>query len=166
MSGRRLVVVFGAAVRRDGGPSAALRHRVEAAATVARADAEADLFLTGGVGRVGPSEASVMATLLGNAVPPRRLLLDEVSLDTLQSVRAAVRTFRAGGYAGLISCTDGYHQPRIRLLFALWGIPSRAVSPARQGAAALHWRMVLREAAALPYDAIAGGAARLFGRDR
>lgn len=157
-----LVVVFGAAVRRDGRPSAALRRRTDAAGRVARADPEAKLFLTGGVGRVGPSEASVMASLLTDLAPDR-LLLDEVSADTLQSVRAAARAFRAGDHAELISCTDGYHQPRVRLLFALWGIRARPVSPARQGAAALHWRMVVREAAALPYDAVAGGWARLRG---
>ena len=156
-----LVVVFGATVRADGSPSGALARRVACAAHLMPAEPHATLFLTGGVGRVGPSEASVMERLLAGAVPAARMILDEASRDTLQSVRAAVRVFRAGGYSVLLACTDGYHQPRVRLLFALFGLRSRPVSPPRGGPARLHWRMVAREAAAFPYDALAGAWARL-----
>jgi len=51
-------------VRPGGRPSGALRRRVDAAAAFGTRFA-APLFVpTGGVGRYGPSEASVMATLL------------------------------------------------------------------------------------------------------
>ena len=50
----------------------------------------APLFVpTGGVGRFGPSEASVMAKLLAaRGVSPGRILLEETATDTLSSARA------------------------------------------------------------------------------
>ena len=154
-------MVFGAAVRPDGSPSATLARRVGYAAAVAQADPRVDLFLTGGIGRFGPSEAAVMAAMLAGAVSAERLQLDEESRDTLQSVRAAAAVFHAHGYAACLACTDAYHQPRVRMLFRLFGVRARPVPLPRRGPRRLHWRMALREAAALPYDAVAGVAARL-----
>lgn len=155
--------MFGAAVRPDGAASATLARRVGYAAAVAENDASIDLFLTGGVGRFGASEASVMAALLAGAVSAERLHLDEASGDTLQSVRAAVAFARAQAYAELLSCTDAYHQPRIVMLFRLFGRRCRPVRLPRRGPRRLQLKMWLREGAALPYDLIAGLSARLRG---
>lgn len=153
------MVVFGAAVRPDGSPSATLARRVGYAAAVAENDSAVDLFLTGGVGRFGPSEASVMAAMLAGAVSADRLHLDEHSDDTLQSVRAAAAFARANGYQAILSCTDRYHQPRVRMLFRLFGLSCQAVRLPRRGPRRLQLKMMTREAAALPYDLVAGLAA-------
>ncbi len=50
------------------------------------------------------------------------------------------------------------------VLFRLFGVRARAVPLPRRGSRRLHWRMALREAAALPYDAVAGVAARFRSR--
>jgi DUF218 domain len=91
-----VIVIFGAAVRPDGSASAALRHRVQAAAAFG-ATRSAPVFLpTGAVGRYGPSEASVMAALLCDyGVPAERIILEETGTDTLSSVRAVVRLCRS-----------------------------------------------------------------------
>lgn len=153
---RTLLVVFGAAVRPDGSASPALARRVGYAAADAQADPRVDLFLSGGVGTYPPSEAAVMAELLAGAIAPDRLILDEASADTLQTVRAAAAYARHHGYAAVRSCTDAYHQPRVRMLFGLMGFASRPVRMVARGPRPLQAKMWTREMAAIPYDMVAG----------
>jgi uncharacterized SAM-binding protein YcdF (DUF218 family) len=166
LSERTLVVVFGAAVRSDGSASPALARRVGYAAAVAQADPAVDLFLSGGIGTYPPSEAAVMADLLSGAVSAERLILDEVSADTLQTVRAAAAHARAHHYATVLTCTDGYHQPRVGMLFRLLGFASRPVRLGVRGPKPLRLKMWLREGAALPYDLVAGIGAAWTDRRR
>ena len=98
-----VIVIFGAAVRPGGRPSTTLHRRVEAAAAFGERFADPLFVPTGGVGRFGPSEASVMAALLvSRGVPRDRILLEETGTDTLSSVArgggtdAAARHRRAG----------------------------------------------------------------------
>jgi uncharacterized SAM-binding protein YcdF (DUF218 family) len=159
-----LVVLFGAAVRADGSASPTLARRIGYAAAAMEREAGALLFCSGGVGRHPPSEAAVMAAMLTGTVPRDRIILDEVSADTLQTVRAASAFARARGITRVLTCTDGYHQPRVRMLFRLFGLRTRAVPMPRRGARRQMWRMRMREVAAIPYDLVAGTAAAL--RDR
>ena len=109
-----VVVIFGAAVQPDGGPSTTLRWRVEAAAAFGARFA-APLFVpTGGVGRFGPSEASVMAGLLvARGVPEERILLEETGTDTLTSARAVTALLRDRGIAApVFAASSLYHLPR------------------------------------------------------
>ena len=149
------IVIFGAAVWPDGGPSPSLRRRVAYGRQAARDDPAARIFCSGGVGRHGPSEASLMARLLiEEGIDPARIVLDELSYDTLENVAAAAAFIRAEGLEGAVVCTDGYHAPRARMLLRAFGIASR-VGPVRKGYAGTrrHWlRMVAREALAYPYD--------------
>lgn len=147
--------MFGAAVRADGSPSPSLARRVGYALAAVEADPGAMLFLSGGVGRHGPSEASVMARLLGPHVAPDRLHLDEAARDTLESVRHAAAFARRHGLV-VWSCTDAYHQPRALMLFRLFGVRARPVPMASRAPGRLWWRMAAREVAALPYDLVAG----------
>jgi uncharacterized SAM-binding protein YcdF (DUF218 family) len=154
--GPPLIVLFGAAVWPDGGPSPSLARRIAYAARAAGAVPGATVFCSGAAGRFGPSEASVMAEALrARGVAAERLVLDEASDDTLQTVLAAARFLRAGGYGRCIVCSDRYHLPRIRLLFAALGVRTRAAAtaPGHGGAGHRHWTyMRLREALAIPYD--------------
>ena len=155
----RLLVLFGAAVRADGSPSETLARRVGYAAAAAEHDPGLTIFCSGGVGRHGPSEGSVMARMLAGSVSASRLHLDEASRDTLETVRAASTYARAHGLTAVQSCTDGYHQPRVRMLFTLQGLRCTALPLPRRGSRRAQWRMRLREAAAIPYDLVAGAAA-------
>lgn len=158
---RSLIVVFGAAVRADGRPSPTLRRRIDYAAGAAARMPQADLFCSGAAGREGPSEASVMAEILAGAIDPARLHLDERSTDTLTSVRAAASFFHQGGYKRCYSCTDRYHQARTMMLFAFHGIRARPIMFYRDDVhTPAWWHMRAREAAALPYDFVAGLSAR------
>ncbi|WP_161978312.1 YdcF family protein [Sphingomonas oligophenolica] len=148
--------MFGAAVRADDTPSPALAHRIASAVAASRLYPDAALLCTGAVGRHGASEASVMGRLIGTVIDDARLHLDETSSDTLQSVRAAAAFMRANGFDVAIACTDRYHQPRVRMLFALAGVRSRGLAMPHVGSGAYLRRMRLREAIAIPYDLIAG----------
>jgi uncharacterized SAM-binding protein YcdF (DUF218 family) len=157
--GRVLAVIFGAAVRADGTASPTLSRRVGYAAAAAEADPQVDLFLSGGVGKYPPSEAKVMEALLTGNVSAQRLILDESSGDTLQTVRAAARYARLHRYATILSCTDPYHQPRVRMLFWLMGIETLSVPLPPRGPFQMRLKMWLRELASIPYDFMAGSAA-------
>lgn len=156
MSGPPLIVIFGAAVRADGRPSAALLRRIGYGFEAAQAHPDALVLCSGGVGRVGPSEASVMVEVLTRrGLAPERLIADDASLDTLQSVVVAARKARAEGWARVLAVSDGYHLPRIRLLLAVLGVRSAsgARAPERpRGPWGHRLGMALREGAAIPYD--------------
>ena len=82
-----------------------------------------------------------------------RLIADEASLDTLQSVVVAARRARALESPFVVACSDGYHLPRIRLMLAVLGV--RSVPGPRGGPRGDLWhrlRMALREIPAIPYD--------------
>ncbi|MDP6344433.1 MAG: YdcF family protein [Alphaproteobacteria bacterium] len=161
-------VIFGARVKPDGGPSGTLRRRVEGAHRAARGDGDAWFLATGGQGEHGPPEAEVMGRLLLElGVPDERILREAAGHDTLSSVIECIRILRGRGDAGrVLVCSSPYHAPRCQLLFRLFGVPAvRADMPGDR--AALGWGKwlyyLLREAAALPYDAalaILGGRGR------
>jgi vancomycin permeability regulator SanA len=153
---RPAIVIFGAAVMADGRASPSLRRRIGYGVRAAAAWPGAPILCSGGVGRVAPSEASIMRQVLAAAgVASDRLTLDEDSLDTLQSVVAAARFVRRRGLDGCVVCSDRYHIPRIRLLLAVLGVRT-AAGPTQAGLAwtrRRYWvRMHLREALAIPYD--------------
>lgn len=163
------ILIFGAAVRPDGKPSATLRRRVEAALACARADSDARFIPTGAVGRHGPSEASVMAALLmKSSVRSEGILLEETGHDTLSSVRAIYRLLREYPSSGRVMvATSAYHLPRCLTLLCLAGIAAQPCPPPREPAAASwrkRWYWRLREVPALPYDATLALWARLTGR--
>ncbi len=158
MSAQIVIVIFGAAVLRDGRASLTLRRRVEAAVAFGRARDRPLYLPTGGIGRFGPSEASVMRDLLiASGVPDGCILLEDSGSDTLSSVRAVRRLLRSRCHAGPVyAASSGYHLPRCVLLLRLAGLHARAAVPpivpaARSIRQRWYWR--LRELPAIPYDA-------------
>ena len=155
-------------MRPDGRPSTTLLWRVEAAAAFGARFADPLFVPTGGIGRFGPSEASVMAGLLdARGVPPARILCEETGTDTLSSVRAVAALLQARGItAPVFAASSLYHLPRCLLLLRLLGVPARAAVPPAVPAAARWWRRChwwLREVPALIYDAALALLLRLRG---
>jgi uncharacterized SAM-binding protein YcdF (DUF218 family) len=164
-----IIIIFGAAVRRDGRPSAVLRARVSAAAAFGQGFKRPLFIPTGGQGRFGPPEAHVMRDLLLAAgVPPDRIAVEATARDTLESVRAVRRMLRARGYEGTTYiATSAYHQPRCVLLCRLAGIRAARATPPPVPASTRFWRRWywrLRELPAVPYDAALVLGLRLLGR--
>src|SRR5262249_25387055 len=119
-----VIVIFGAAVRPGGRPSTTLVLRVEAAARFGKRFSEPLFLPTGGVGRFGPSEASVMAALLeARGVPGGHILLEETGTDTLSSARAVLELLRSRGIgAPVFAASSLYHLPRCLLVLRLLGV--------------------------------------------
>ena len=149
-----LIVIFGAAIGRNGEPSAALLRRIGYGLEAAQQFPDAPVLCTGGVVRPGASEASIMAERLqSGGIARERLILDEVSLNTRQNVDAAVHWMQRGGHPFIMTCSDAYHLPRIRMLLALRGIEARrGPGPTGLGTAPVsRWIiMSLRECLAIP----------------
>ena len=166
---RPAIIIFGAAVRPDGQPSQTLRRRVAAAAAHGARLARPLYLPTGGIGRHGAAEAEVMAALLRQAgIAAEDILVEATATDTFRSVLACTRLLRARGHRGpLLAASSAYHLPRCVLLLRLAGWPARACPPPPFPAAARldkRWYWRLREAAALPWDALLMLWARLRGR--
>jgi uncharacterized SAM-binding protein YcdF (DUF218 family) len=171
-----VIVIFGAAVRPDGNPSETLRHRVRAAARFGQRFARPLFIPTGAKGRHGEPEATVMTRLLLEAgFPQSAIVQEQTGTDTLSSVRAVLRLLPDGirtarttsdeirtdwmraGTIRVYACTSAYHLPRCLLLLRLAGIAAHACPPPPVPAATAQWRRWywrLREAPALPYDAL------------
>ncbi len=101
--------------------------------------------------------------LVAGGVSSSRLVLDEASLDTLQTGLAAARFIRTNGLPGAIVCTDSYHALRTRLILAALGVPAidGSVSAGVAQMGAFQWaRMRLREVPAIPYDGVLALAKR------
>ena len=145
-------------MRPGGRPSGTLLLRVESAVAFGARFAEPLFVPTGGVGRFGPSEASVMAAMLeARGVPRGRILPEETGTDTLSSARAVVALLRTRGIgAPVFVATSLYHQPRCLLVLRLLGVRARAAMPPMP--VATHWwrrcYWWLREVPAIPYDAV------------
>ncbi|MFT8246555.1 YdcF family protein [Roseomonas sp. BN140053] len=154
-STRAAIVIFGAAVRPDGSPSPTLRRRVLAARRFGARLHPPPLFVpTGGQGRHGPPEATVMVRLLREqGVAEADLLPEPTGTDTLSSARA-VAALLSGWSGPVFAASSGYHIPRCTLLLRLLGLPARPgpFPIPRPGFPEGYWR--LRESAALPYDAV------------
>jgi uncharacterized SAM-binding protein YcdF (DUF218 family) len=151
-----VIVIFGAAVRPDGKPSQTLRHRVGAAVRFGKRFARPLFIPTGGQGRFGEAEATVMARLLADAgFSDASILREETGTDTLSSVRAVARIVR--GRSPVYACSSAYHLPRCLVLLRLAGIAARPCPPPTVPAATgqwLRWYWRLRETPALPYDVL------------
>ena len=153
-----IIVIFGAAVRRDGTPSRTLRCRVGAAVRFGRRFERPLFIATGGKGRYGPAEAVVIAEMLEQAgYPAASVLREESGTDTLSSVCAVTRLIRRITSAPVYACSSAYHLPRCLLLLRLAGVAARPCPPPEVPASTnwwMRWYWRLREAAALPYDAL------------
>lgn len=161
-----VIVIFGAAVRPDGQPSATLFHRVDAAARFGRRFARPLFIPTGGKGRYGDAEAVAMTRLLHEAGYTDSAIRPETTAnDTLSSLRAVRRMLPAG--SPVYAATSAYHLPRCLVLFRLAGVRARACPPPPVPASNTPWKRWywrLREAPAIPYDALLVLWLRLTGR--
>jgi uncharacterized SAM-binding protein YcdF (DUF218 family) len=163
---RDYVLVFGAAVRPNGRPSAALRRRISSAAAWAQQHPRSIVVPTGAAGEYGPAEARVVKeALLAEGVSSSRIVMELEGRDTLQSVQLCHKLIqRRGDCDRIVCCTSRYHQPRCALLLRLLGyrvvLPKIPIRRGRLSGLALT-RLYVRELAALPFDSFLLSASRV-----
>jgi uncharacterized SAM-binding protein YcdF (DUF218 family) len=151
------LIIFGAALRPGGMLSGTLRRRIDGALAFGRRLSDPTYLVTGGLGRFPPAEAVAMrAALIEAGIPSDRILVDDRSIDTLQSAIACARIIRAKPGAGTVyACSSRYHIPRCRLLLAVFGVRSAAAEMPGDRAAlgSAKWLYAcIRESIAIPYD--------------
>jgi uncharacterized SAM-binding protein YcdF (DUF218 family) len=159
MNPHAIVVIMGAAVWPGDTPSNAMRRRVRGALQTLPSNEPVIYLVSGGVGKYPPSEAEVMRRLLiERGVDSERIVIDDVSNDTLESVRNCAAILRqTWPELPVYVSSDTYHIPRCRLLFAILGLKTKA-SPVESGRSqntTYKWfYYCLRELAATPWDCL------------
>ena len=148
-----VIVVLGSGVRPDGRPSSSLRARTLHAIDLYKRGLAPALFLTGGVGRFGPSEAAVMRRLaLDSGVPESALVLDETATSTQESVDNAADAARARDWRTALLVSEPFHMLRARRMARDAGLQAYASpaanSPLHRNDRLRRW-YTLRETAAL-----------------
>jgi vancomycin permeability regulator SanA len=122
-------LVFGAEVRANGVPSAALRNRVLAGIDLYQSGKVETLVMSGEV----PEPVVMQALAVEVGVPEDAILLDEGGLRTYDTCYRAINVY---GYEEAIVVTQDFHLPRSLYLCHFMGIDVQGV-PAREGR---YWR--------------------------
>ena len=122
---RRAIVVLGAAVLPDGRPSPPMKRRVRHAVELHGTLEDSILVMSGGVGKYGPSEASVMRDMaVAEGVSSSDILLEENSLTTRHNLQNSKKLIRRMNIAEMHVVSDDFHIRRCRLYAALARIPA------------------------------------------
>ena len=151
------IIIFGAAVRPDGKPSAVLRHRLEAAVQWAEGHSRARFLVTGGLGDHPPAEAEVMRSyLLERGIQNRMIMTEPKGLDTLSSALRCIEILRQRSDAeSIVLCSSSFHLPRCRLIFRALGYAARTaeIKSDRGVLGSSRWlRASVREGPAIIWD--------------
>lgn len=151
------LIVLGAGVW-NGGPSPALRERLDVALQVWNDGLVPTIICTGGVGDDPRSEASVCAEYLqARGVPPEKVILEERSASTWENLTNVRPILQEQGLQKVLIATHGFHMKRALIQARDLGVDASGapvrIRPINEPL------LILREVAALTYY-------RLGGRDR
>lgn len=117
---RPVVIVFGAGIMPDGGPSWMLADRVDAAVELYRRGKVERILMSGDNSSPDHDEVSAMKRYaVERGVPADRIVLDSSGLRTYDSSYRAKSVF---GIDGAVLVTQGYHLPRAVYLARSFGI--------------------------------------------
>lgn len=122
---KRVAVVFGAEVKRDGTPSTALRDRVETAAALYKNGKVEKLLMSGDNRFVDYNEPESMRQYaLGLGVPDADIVLDYAGQRTYDTCYRAREIF---GVDSAVLVTQGFHLPRAIFLCSSFGVDAVGV---------------------------------------
>jgi uncharacterized SAM-binding protein YcdF (DUF218 family) len=124
------IVVMGAA-QYNGRPSPMFEARLEHAVELYRAGVAPRLVVTGGkaAGDLTTEAASARAYAMARGVPDDRILVEDQSRTTLESIRAVGGVMRANGLENAVFVSDRPHMLRVLRMAAddgitAWGSPT------------------------------------------
>lgn len=159
-----VAVVFGAGVRPDGSPSAALSDRVQAAGRLYSAGIVESVLLSGdGHGDRGYDEVSVMAQVASSVgIASSAIIEDRLGVSTFATLRRATDEL---GVTEFVAVTHRFHAQRVAFLasatrtaFQVLALPDRA----KYGRRAV-LPLELREVVAIPKAIVEFGRLRRSG---
>lgn len=108
-----VILVLGASVWPDERPSPILLSRVEAGVALYKQGYAPRIIVSGGLGKLPPSEAEVMRRVaVSMGVPPDDILMEDQSHSTMANIRNSARIMAAHGWRSVLLVTDPYHEFR------------------------------------------------------
>ena len=145
------IVILGAAVWPNG-PSPTLLRRTKHAATLWQANRDALVIPCGGLGKHAPTEAQVMFDILiAENVPASAIKQEDQSSSTYENLRNATAILKPYDISDITIVSNRYHAPRALLVARTLGLRAKISAPDDTGAhKPSHYRMIVREAVALP----------------
>jgi len=118
-----LGIVLGNAVDVSGHPSPRLQGRIDKALELYKAGMFPIIFVSGGVGKEGISEARVMAEDLEHkGVPVQNIVMDESGNNTFLTAQHAAAYMNARGIKRAFVVSQFYHLTRSLLAFHRFGV--------------------------------------------
>ena len=142
-----VIIVYGAGLRHDGYPDKALAKRLDKALELAENN-ESRIIVSGGQGYDEPcTEAFAMKRyLVEKGLSEDRIILEERAADTKENVRFSRELIEemGDGTDKIVSVSNKFHVPRIRLLCAMNGFDSE-VSAADDPAGMTVFASLVRE---------------------
>ncbi len=151
-----IAVVLGNEVYAGGAPSEALQARLDEGIDIYRRHLAGIIIVSGGVGKSGYNEATVMARYLReHAIPENKIIIDTAGVNTRATAINTGRIMKEKHFHSAIIVSQYYHLPRCILAFHQAGISHfHATYPARFFPRDI--LALMREAAALPVYWIGG----------
>lgn len=116
-------LVLGSKVERDGTLSPSLQARMEETAKLYRAGYFPVVLVSGGLGREGYDEATVMAAWLeAHGVPHAAIELDHLGNNTYASARHTRDLLAQRHWSSVLVISQYFHLPRARLALRRFGV--------------------------------------------
>jgi len=122
------ILVLGASVWPDERPSPILLSRIQAGVALYKQGYAPRIIVSGGLGKLPPSEAEVMRrTAVGMGVPPEDVLLEDRSHSTVDNIRNGRDIMAAHGWRSVLLVSDPYHMFRACRIAADEGLEAHPV---------------------------------------
>src|SRR5690348_1768068 len=118
-----VALVLGCKVELDGTPSARLRARLDRTLELYRAGNFPKIITSGGFGKEGFDEASVMRDyLVANGVPKENVIVDSGGSNTFASAKNTLQIARQQKFDSVFVVSQYFHLPRARMALHRFGI--------------------------------------------
>lgn len=119
-----VALVLGSKVETDGTPSPGLRARLDRTLELDRAGCFREVIVSGGFGKEGHDEATVMKEyLVANGIAATRVIVDSHGDNTFLSAAHARDIADEHHYRSIIVVSQYFHLPRTRLALQRFGMP-------------------------------------------
>ncbi|NEX92114.1 YdcF family protein [Caulobacter sp. 17J65-9] len=126
-----VAVVLGAKVYPSGRPAPNLAARLDKAVELHRGGFVRAVIVSGGFGKEGHDEATVMRRyLIAHGVPADAILVDHAGVNTMATARNAATIMRAHGFRSAVIVTEYFHVSRTRLAFEKQGLAGASTAHA------------------------------------
>lgn len=116
-------LILGNTVEVDGRPSWRLQARLDKALQLYRAGYFATILVSGGVGKEGYNEATVMTDyLVARGVSLENIIVDSAGINTFTSAQNTVQILDRRGLKSVFVVSQYFHIPRSRLILKRLGV--------------------------------------------